>query len=183
MAWLQWAALALQVVATMKSAADEADAMKAEGQQYRAKANENVAVSQRLAQQELWKGEVLASRAQAVAAASGGGATDPTVVHLISQIEGDAEYQALSRLYEGTTAANDLRYKKKLLDAQAKQTKSAALWKAAGTLASGYAGIRAGAPPKTPGAGTPAAHIVHVPEPGSSGSSGYTGYSRAGGLS
>ncbi len=48
------------------------------------------------------------SRALAVAAASGAGALDPTVQTITSRIEGEGEYRALSRLYNGDTEAANL---------------------------------------------------------------------------
>lgn len=47
------------------------------------------------------EGNLVASRAQAVAAASGGGAADPSVLDVMGGIEGQTEYNVLSALYEG----------------------------------------------------------------------------------
>jgi hypothetical protein len=55
------------------------------------------------------KAQYVASAAQARAAASGGGATDPTVVDIIGNIQGEGEYRALTELYQGQDRATSLR--------------------------------------------------------------------------
>jgi hypothetical protein len=50
------------------------------------------------------------SRALAVAAASGAGASDPTVSNLISELEGEGEYGALAAMYEGEERARSLEF-------------------------------------------------------------------------
>ena len=67
------------------------------------------AISQRQALEERRIGEITASRALAVVAASGGGASDPTIVNLMSNIEGEAHYRARVALYEGEARARQLR--------------------------------------------------------------------------
>lgn len=64
-----------------------------------------VAVSQLRALDEVKRGKLLASRAQAVAAASGAGASDPTVVDIIAGIAGEGAYRSELALYEGKEAA------------------------------------------------------------------------------
>lgn len=54
--------------------------------------------------------DLLLSRQQAVAAASGGGATDPTILQLMGTTAGQGEYNALSALYEGDVQAQSLNY-------------------------------------------------------------------------
>lgn len=49
------------------------------------------------------------SRARAVAAASGGGASDPTVINLMAQIAGEGEYRANVARYQGDTQARSMR--------------------------------------------------------------------------
>lgn len=71
-------------------------------------AREREAASQREAITRAKQTDVAASRAQAVAAASGGGATDPTVLDIVGDIEQQGAYNQASALYEGTTAARGL---------------------------------------------------------------------------
>lgn len=69
----------------------------------------SIALSQRVALEERRKGDVLASRALAVAAASGGGASDPSVVNILTQTQGTAAYNAAIAHYEGESRARQLR--------------------------------------------------------------------------
>ena len=67
------------------------------------------AVAQREAMQAKREARYLASRAQALAASSGGGGSDPTVVNLIAQIEEEGEYNALTALFNGQQRADAMR--------------------------------------------------------------------------
>jgi hypothetical protein len=62
---------------------------------------QQVASAQRTALDEKRKSAYVQSRLQAVSAASGGGASDPTVIKLSSDIAAQGEYNALSALYSG----------------------------------------------------------------------------------
>lgn len=79
-----------------------------------------LAISQRRAIEERRMGDVAASRALAVAAASGGGVSDPTIVKLMADTQGEAFYRASVSLYEGEAEARQLR-----LNAQAKRLEGA----------------------------------------------------------
>lgn len=68
-----------------------------------------IAISQRQAAEERRQANLVASRALAVAAASGGGVSDPTVVRLIANQRGEGAYRASVRLYEGEAKARQLR--------------------------------------------------------------------------
>jgi len=72
-------------------------------------AGREIAASQRVAAEERRQSELVASRALAVAASSGAGVTDPTVVRLIAQTKGEGVYRANLALYEGETRARQLR--------------------------------------------------------------------------
>jgi len=50
------------------------------------------------------------SRAIAVAAASGGGVDDPTIVQLIGDLNAEGEYRVMSRLWVGQNEAKGLRF-------------------------------------------------------------------------
>lgn len=78
---------------------------QAEAAQYARQAGESRATSQRAAEEERRKARLAISRSRAVAAASGAGATDPTVVNLEGGIAEQGEYNALTRLYEGESQA------------------------------------------------------------------------------
>lgn len=65
--------------------------------------------AQRQAIEERRQAARASSRALAVAAASGAGALDPTVQTITSRIEGEGEYRALSRLFNGDSEAANLK--------------------------------------------------------------------------
>lgn len=73
------------------------------------------------------------SRLQALSAA-GGGASDPTVVNLSSNIAGEGEYRALTDLYNGQTQADDLTNKGNIALYEGKAKKSASKMAALGTI-------------------------------------------------
>lgn len=72
-------------------------------------AGQQQAASQRSAADVARRATLLQSHAQAVAAASGGGASDPTVTDIISKIAGEGAYRSQLALYEGDDAARTLR--------------------------------------------------------------------------
>ncbi|MHB0965498.1 MAG: hypothetical protein ACYC36_03500 [Bellilinea sp.] len=72
-------------------------------------ANNAVATAQRSARDETRRAELIASRALAVAAASGGGASDPTVVHIISDIKGEGAYRSSVAMYQGEERSRQLK--------------------------------------------------------------------------
>ena len=84
-------------------AADELGKFKAK--QLEQKAGQQRAVSQRKADNARRSARYAESRALALAAASGGGASDPTVVNIMAGIAGEGELAAQSALYEGEEQA------------------------------------------------------------------------------
>lgn len=86
-------------------AAAEFDAWQAERQ-----GGVAIAISQRQAVEEHRQANLVASRALAVAAASGGGVSDPTIVRIIANARGEGTYRANVALYEGEARARQLRF-------------------------------------------------------------------------
>lgn len=80
-----------------------------EAQQLEQDAGQTIAGQQRVALEEKRKANLLASRALAVAGASGAGATDPSVVNIIAGIQGEGSYRASVALYRGEDNARRLR--------------------------------------------------------------------------
>lgn len=68
-----------------------------------------VAASQRQALEERRQADLVASRALAVAASSGGGVSDPTVVRILSMTKGEGVYRANVALFEGAERARQMR--------------------------------------------------------------------------
>lgn len=113
------ASTAVSAVGSLVSTQQSAAAAKSEGQasqalaeynarQLRYKAGQERAVSQQRAIDERRQARLAGSRARAVAAASGGSATDPTVMDILAALRGEGEYNAQSALYEGDEAAKGL---------------------------------------------------------------------------
>ena len=80
-------------------------AMQFQAEQMRQNAGQQMAAAQREAYGVEREAEYTASRALAVAAASGGGASDPTVVSLMSRNAAEMAYRKQVVLYEGTESA------------------------------------------------------------------------------
>lgn len=78
------------------------------------RAKDQVAAGMRGAAEERRQGELAISRIRAVAAASGGGATDPTVINLIAGAASEAEYRARIAMYQGESNAAAMREQAKL---------------------------------------------------------------------
>lgn len=94
--------------AAKRAAKDSKRAGKFEAAQYRQQAGQERATSQRQAIEERRASRIAQSRAIAVAAASGGGASDPTVMNIVGNLAADGEYNALSALFSGEEAARGL---------------------------------------------------------------------------
>jgi hypothetical protein len=77
------------------------------------------------------------SRAIALAAASGAGAGDPSVVDLVGDIEGEGEYGALSAMFEGEDRATGLEYGATLSRRQGQAAMTGSAISAGSTLLSG----------------------------------------------
>lgn len=80
-----------------------------EAEQLEQQAGQVVAASQRDALEEKRRADFAASRALALAAASGGGASDTTIVNLIAGLKGEGAYRSAVALYRGEDEARKLR--------------------------------------------------------------------------
>lgn len=142
MAWLGWVASGVSAIGGLMSAEGtlaagegEKEAAYAEANQMETQAGQVRAQSQRAAVEDRRQGRLAQSRAQALAAASGAGATDPTVLNIIGDLEKEGEYRALSDLYAGDSQAQSLEYGAKVRRKTGKQIQGAYQMQAAGTLA------------------------------------------------
>ncbi len=122
-------------------------ASKVQQAAYNQAAGQNRAVSQRQAEEARRQARLVQSRQQAVAAASGAGAADPTVVNLMGEARKAGEMDALTALYQGEQSARDLEYAGTLARFKGKQAKQAGYLNAfsqvlagAGTLADAFGG-------------------------------------------
>ena len=85
------------------------DAKTFEARQYEQQAVQQEAAAQRAAAEQRRQSSIQQSRAIAVAAASGAGATDPSVVTHVSRMAGMGRYNSNLALYQGEEAARQLR--------------------------------------------------------------------------
>src|SRR3990167_6406689 len=73
-------------------------------------AGQERAAAQRAAIEQRRQGRFVGSRAQAIAAASGGGALDPSIVNLMGDLGSEADFRAATALYQGEDRARSLEY-------------------------------------------------------------------------
>lgn len=95
---------AARIAGQRARAAAEFEAQYAEEQ-----AGTALAIAQRRAAEERRAAALIASRSLAIAAASGAGVSDPTVVNLLAQTRGEGVYRANVALYEGEARARELK--------------------------------------------------------------------------
>lgn len=82
-----------------------ADAANSEARQLQYRAGQTRASTQRSAIDARRQSRYAISRGRAVAAKSGAGVTDPTVINTLADVSAEGEYAALTRMYEGEDAA------------------------------------------------------------------------------
>lgn len=130
---LMAAGTALSAGGTIVGANSQAKELRAEAGQLEQQAGQDRASSQRTAAEQKRQARLLASRAQAVGAATGGG-LDPTVVNTIANIEGEGELRALTALFDGEEEARSGEMQAAARRREAKTVKKAALFGAGGQI-------------------------------------------------
>lgn len=115
MAWLAASAPYLQTAGTVLSAYGSiqqgnaaADAGASEARQLAYRAGQTRASTQRGANDARRQGRYIVSRGRAIAAKSGAGVTDPTVINTLADVSAEGEYAALTRMYEGEDSAQGM---------------------------------------------------------------------------
>jgi hypothetical protein len=101
MAALGLVATAISAIGTVAGGIAQNNQAQFEAKQQEAQGREDFAASQRQADQARLEAKLANSRQQALAAASGGGAADPTIVKLMGDTAGQGEYNAGGYLYQG----------------------------------------------------------------------------------
>jgi len=153
--WMMIGSTILSATGSAMGGISENNAAKYTAAQENIAGNNAAGAGQRKAIAERRQGQLVQSRAQAVSAASGGGATDPTVLDIQSGIGAQTDYNAMTALYEGAEA-------KRGYDAQASidryeggQAQTAGFLKAGTTLLSGGSSLfeKYGKKPSSPGGG------------------------------
>jgi len=135
------AATALQAGGAYSAGKSGYKAARGEAAQMDALALETQAAKQREAAEIDRQGRYKAGRMLAVAAASGGGAGDPTVQNLISAFGADVTYNKLVALYEGDSAAAKLRAEADAMREYGRQMRTAGKMSALSTALSGGASL------------------------------------------
>lgn len=105
--------------------------------QYKRNAQQERAASQRSALETRKNARLAQSTLQARAAASGGGADDPTVLGLSSDIAERGEYQSLMEMFTGESRARGLMDAAASTRAEGKFARNASRMKALGTIIGG----------------------------------------------
>ena len=104
-------------------------------------AGQTRASSQRESIEQRREADLAQSRALALAAAGGGGASDPTVVDIISDLEGEGEYRALTALYNGEEQARGYEDEAKARRKAGKNAKTAGIISGVSTVLSGASSL------------------------------------------
>lgn len=143
---------AMQAAGTL-AAGNAAEAEGAfQAQQLDIKAKEEVAASQREAMQKRKETDLVLSRQQALAASSGLGALDPTILDLAGDVAEEGAYHESLIRYGGQERAAGLKLQGQAARFSGKNAQRGSRWAAAGTLASGvgssmFGKYGAGGPP------------------------------------
>jgi hypothetical protein len=132
----------LQAGGSIFGGISKSKALKSEARQLEANAGQERAMSQREAMEERRQARLLASRGLAVAAASGGGADDPSVVNTLADIEAEGEFRALSQLFTGESEARGMEAQARARRKAAKTAKIAGFIDAGATLLGAGASLK-----------------------------------------
>lgn len=103
-----------------------------EADQLRDNAGQAVAASQVASEDVAQRTKQLTARALAVAAASGGGASDPSVVKAISSIAGEGAYRKALTLYQGQEASRSMQNQADATEYRGKSQQTASFLNAVG---------------------------------------------------
>ena len=162
---LTWPILGAQIMSTVLTAGGQfqrgnasqaigqrtAQADRWQAQQLIQGAGQEIAAAQRTAENQDLATSYIVSQALARAAASGGGASDATVIHNIARIQAEGKYRSNVARYEGDTKARNMTMQANALDwmgenaiADAKTAKNASLLGGFSTILTGAAKTMAG---------------------------------------
>lgn len=131
------AGTAISAVGQLKAGADQEASLNAQASARERQANENRAVAQREAGMRKKNAEQVLSRQLAVAAASGGGAADKTVLDIMGDTEAEGDFQAKAALYEGETQGRNLDYQAGIDRMEARNARLSSFINAGSTVLSG----------------------------------------------
>jgi len=124
-------------VGAIASGAAQSSALKAQADAAERAGHEQAAAAQREALQRQKEAKLVLSRQQAVAAASGGSATDTTVLKLMGDTAAQGQYNSQSAIYEGKAAEAAAKDQAAIDRMQARSARVSGFIDAGGTLLSG----------------------------------------------
>lgn len=131
------AGTALSAAGAIQQGKAQEAALKAQAQAQEARAKEERAVASREAAKRAERAKQVLSRQQAVAAASGAGATDKTVLDIMSETAAEGDVQSRTALYEGEMRGRGLEYQAAIDRMNARQAKLSGFINAGSTVLSG----------------------------------------------
>ena len=134
--YLTVASAVIGVGSTLMAGKQQNDLAKFEALQMDQAADAERAVSQRQAQEERKRSKYLQSRATSLAAASGAGASDPTIENIVAGLDSEGEYRALTALYNGEQQAQGLELGSKVRRIEGKNARQSGRYRAGNTLMS-----------------------------------------------
>lgn len=124
---------ALQTIGQIQAGNAAAKAANFEAKQMQIQAGQERATAQRTAAEEKRKARIVQSNLVARAAASGGGAFDPSVIDLSGDLAEEGLYRSNSALYAGEERARSLETGASLKRFEGQQARKASYFKAAST--------------------------------------------------
>lgn len=127
----------LSAMGSLKEGNNANKLAKYQARQMETNAKQAVAEGTFAAEEERRKTDLLASRAMAVAAASGGGALDPTVVKILQGIESQGSLNSATEMYNASESARGMTDQAQATRYSGKQAKKAGQMKAIKSVLSG----------------------------------------------
>jgi len=115
-----------------------------QARQLKQQANAAEASGQYQAEQDRREAEFVRSRAQALAAASGAGASDKTVLDIMGRITEEGEFRALSSLWAGSEQATSARMAATNVNEEGRNIRDQSYYGALGNALGGYAKYKSG---------------------------------------
>ena len=128
----------LSMVSRIQQGKYEQAAAELEARNAEAQGKEELAASQRTAQDKRREAKLAESRAIAIAAGSGAGVTNPTVIDILEETAGRGEYIAQTELYGGKSRKAGYYDKAAAARFRGKQAKTGSIFDAIATGVSGF---------------------------------------------
>jgi len=127
--WIDLGASFLTGTGAMVDGLSKSRAKKAEAKSLRRNANARQAAGTRQSHEERRKGDIVASQAAAISAASGG-AMDAGMIERMARIKSDTDYNVLASIYTAETDASNMRYAAKISETEGKAAKMGGMMRA-----------------------------------------------------